>query len=262
VLWLVPALFFYGRGLVYFTPLIWLFIILTGLFQAGYFFALTSAYRHGDLSIAYPLARSAPVIIVAIISILIGRGSQISTQGLIGMLLIAGGSFLLPMTHFTDLRIKNYLNLTSLFALLTAFCTAGYTLIDDQALRLLRQMPGMPLNTFAISTLYSLIEALSCSLWLIVLILVNQEERQRLKFFAKNSLGQSFLVGTFIILAYTLVLISMAYVSNVSYVVAFRQLSIIIGALLGVFFLKESSDPPKFTGLVVMFVGLVLVGTG
>ena len=199
---------------------------------------------------------------VAIISILIGRGSQISSQGLVGMLLIAGGSFLLPMTHFTDLRLKNYLNLTSLFALLTAFCTAGYSLIDDQALRILRQAPGMPLNTFAISTLYSLLEGLSCSIWLILFILINHEERQRLKSFYRNSLGQSFLVGTFIILAYTLVLISMAFVSNVSYVVAFRQLSIIIGALLGVIFLKEASHPPKFTGLIIMFIGLVLVGTG
>jgi drug/metabolite transporter (DMT)-like permease len=120
----------------------------------------------------------------------------------------------------------------------------------------------MPLNTFAISALYSLIEALSCSFWLILFILINQEERQSLKFFAQKSLGQSFLVGTFIILAYTLVLISMAYVNNVSYVVAFRQLSIIIGALLGVFFLKETSHPPKFTGLLIMFVGLVLVGIG
>lgn len=262
VLCLAPVLFFYGGGLAYFTPLVWVYIILTGLFQAGYFFALTSAYRHGDLSIAYPLARSAPVILVAIISILIGRGSQISPQSLFGMLLIAGGSFLLPMSHFTDLRIKNYLNLTSLFALLTALFTAGYSLVDDQALRILRQIPTMQLNTFAISTLYSFIEGLSCSLWLIVFITFSKEEQRRLKIFFKNSLGQSFLVGIFIILAYTLVLISMAFVKDVSYVVAFRQLSIIIGALLGVLFLKEAPAPPKFIGLLIMFTGLVLVGFG
>jgi drug/metabolite transporter (DMT)-like permease len=48
-LWLLPILFIYHRGLAFFTPLVWLFILLTGLFQAGYFFALTGAYRSGDL---------------------------------------------------------------------------------------------------------------------------------------------------------------------------------------------------------------------
>lgn len=166
------------------------------------------------------------------------------------------------MTHFKDLRLRNYLNLTSLLALTTACCTAGYSLIDDQALRTLRQIPGMPLNPTSISMLYSLIEAWSCSIFLIIFILINREERQRLKSINKLTLRQSILVGTFIILAYTLVLVAMNFVSNVSYVVAFRQLSIIIGGLLGMLVLKEPRHAPKFVGLAVMFTGLLLVGTG
>jgi drug/metabolite transporter (DMT)-like permease len=262
LLWLVPVLFVAGRGLAFFSPLVWLFVVLTGLAQAGYFFALTGAYRSGDLSIAYPLARSAPVVMVAIASILLGRSGQISPLSLAGMFLVTAGGFLLPMQHFTDLRLKNYLNLTSLLALLTALCTTAYSLIDDQALRILRQMPGMPLDTLALSALYSLVEAVSCSLWLAFFVLLSKQERQRFHEFYMHNLGQSFLVGALIILAYTLVLIAMAYVSNVSYVIAFRQLSIIIGALLGMRVLKESAHPPKFAGLAVMFAGLVLVGIG
>jgi drug/metabolite transporter (DMT)-like permease len=260
--WLLPVLFIYNRGLAFFTPLVWLFIFLTGLFQAGYFFALTSAYRSGDLSVVYPLARSTPVVLVALISLILGRGDQISLQGLAGMLLVTLGGFLLPMTHFNDLRLRNYLNITSFLALITACCTAGYSLIDDQALRTLRQIPGIPLNSASISILYSLIEAWSCSSCLIFFILINKNERDRLKRIDTLTLRQAFLVGTFIIMAYTLVLVAMNYVSNVSYVVAFRQVSIIIGGLLGMLVLKEPRHAPKFAGLAVSFLGMVLVGTG
>jgi len=54
--------------------------------------------------------------------------------------------------------------------------------------------------------------------------------------------------------------VSMNYVSNVSYVAAFRQLSIPLGAIFGMAFLKEPRHLPKIVGIAVIFVGLVLVG--
>jgi uncharacterized membrane protein len=52
----------------------------------------------------------------------------------------------------------------------------------------------------------------------------------------------------------------MAYASNVSYIVAFRQLSIPLGALLGVWVQKEPAGLPKLLGVGVVFGGLILVG--
>jgi len=54
----------------------------------------------------------------------------------------------------------------------------------------------------------------------------------------------------------------MNYVRNVSYVAAFRQLSIPIGAVLGMALLKEQRYLPKVLGVVTIFVGLVLAGMG
>ena len=54
----------------------------------------------------------------------------------------------------------------------------------------------------------------------------------------------------------------MGFVTNVSYVVAFRQISIPLGALVGVFALKEPRYRPKFAGVLIMFAGLILVGIG
>lgn len=61
---------------------------------------------------------------------------------------------------------------------------------------------------------------------------------------------------------YGLVLAAMAYVSNVSYVAAFRQLSIPIGAVLGLTLQNEPRYRPKLLGIGIVSVGLVLVGIG
>jgi uncharacterized membrane protein len=50
------------------------------------------------------------------------------------------------------------------------------------------------------------------------------------------------------------------FVSNVSYVAAFRQLSIPLGAAFGMVILKEPPCRIKIFGILAVFVGLVLVG--
>jgi drug/metabolite transporter (DMT)-like permease len=70
------------------------------------------------------------------------------------------------------------------------------------------------------------------------------------------------LTGVVIMSTYGLVLASMAYVTNVSYVAAFRQLSIPIGAIFGLTLLKEPRYPPKLLGILIISTGLLLVGIG
>ena len=53
----------------------------------------------------------------------------------------------------------------------------------------------------------------------------------------------------------------MAFVADVSYVVAFRQISLSIG-VFGIWILKESGYALKFFGITIIFLGLVLVATG
>jgi len=51
-----------------------------------------------------------------------------------------------------------------------------------------------------------------------------------------------------------------SFVSNVSYVAVFRQLSIPLGAIFGIVFLKEPRYLPKTIGITAIFLGLVLAG--
>jgi uncharacterized membrane protein len=61
------------------------------------------------------------------------------------------------------------------------------------------------------------------------------------------------------LLTYALVVWAMAYASDVSYVVAFRQVSIPITVALGIAILGERLTPPKLVGVGIVVIGLLLV---
>ena len=170
--------------------------------------------------------------------------------------------------NLTELYIPNkhefrdYINITVGFALLAAIGTAGYNIADDQALTYLRANAHINLNNFELTTLYFFIEAMSSFLCLLVVILMTRRNRQDLLYKIRHKKKNTILLGVTIYTTYTLVLISMAYVNNVSYVVAFRQLSIPLGAIAGVLILKESCYRTKVIGICVLLIGLLLVSTG
>jgi uncharacterized membrane protein len=59
--------------------------------------------------------------------------------------------------------------------------------------------------------------------------------------------------------AYLLVLMALQ-MSKVSYVVAFRQVSALFGAGMGIVFLKESHWKTRISGALIVTLGLVLIG--
>ena len=259
---LLPVVVAGWENLAFFSPQIWLYLTLTGICQAIYYAGLAGAYRNGDLSIAYPLARSMPVILVTCVTAILGLGKPLSLQAVSGILIVFGGSFILPMRWFSDFRWKNYLNLSSLMALVAALGTTSYSIIDSEALRLLRSSVDQRWLGVQITLIYAFWEGLLSSVWLGLFLAARPAERQELSRLQRADFWRAGLAGLGLCVGYVLVLIAMGYVSNVSYVVAFRQLSIPLGALLGVLVLKEPHPQPKLIGVVAVFAGLVLVGTG
>ena len=258
-----PTLVLYRDTLLHHIPdRVWILLVTTGFFMALYYAALAGAYRAGDMSIAYPLARSAPVILVAVVTVLLGRGNQVSLTFVIGSILVVIGCFLIPLQRFGDLHWRHYLSKICVLALLAAIGTTGYSLVDDQALRVLRAQTHGTVGNTQVTLLYACLEAVFVSLWLAFFIALRRESRQRLAHVLRNSMGTAVLAGVIIHLGYALVLIAMAFSENVSYVVGFRQLSIPLGAIVGILVLKEAAPVPKLTGVAIMFAGLVLVAVG
>ncbi len=256
---LLPILVYHHAQVTAVLPDIWRLLIATGFAQGAYFVGLGTAYRFGDMSIAYPLARSSPIIVVTVVSLFLGRGDQISTACLVGAVLVVGGCFLLPMARFTDFRWGNYANLCCLMALLAAVGTAGYSIIDDETLR---RMRDGGLTTVTAPMIYVVLQGVSTSLWMTPVVLLHRTERREMATVLRGAKGRAWMMGMTIHLTYGLVLASMLFAKNISYVVAFRQMSIPIGAVLGIVLLKEPHPMPKLIGLATIVTGLVLVAIG
>jgi drug/metabolite transporter (DMT)-like permease len=255
---LSPLLFIYAPTLTKLPLTIWLLVAATGLFQAIYLWGLAGAYRHGVISIAYPLLRSLPIFFIALFTTLFNQGSELTTFSLLGMILIAMGCFLIPIRSLHHINRSLFLNLSCLFAVFSAIGTIGYTIIDNHALMLLREMKTLDLSVGEISILYLSFQASSASLWLLI-IMFNKSSRQDLKKELKVNLLNTALTGLAMTVTYFLVLVSMAYVDNLSYVVVFRQLSIPIAVILGIYLLKEYKSRFKLLGTTLMFGGIMLI---
>lgn len=259
-----PFLFIHRHTLPLIPAVVWLLLLATGIAQAVYFFGLAGAYKRGDISLAYPLARALPILLVAVASLALGRGGDIGSLGLAGMGLIVAGCIMLPLPHFRQIRLRDYLDVVYLMAVIAAVGTAGYTLIDDQALRQLRDTPAIQLSTIEITLLFISLQTISTAIMLGIGAALYQSERRQLAGVLQDHslLWPGMLTGVVIMATYGLVLASMAYVTDVSYVAAFRQLSIPIGAMLGITLQHEPRHLPKLMGIGVVSLGLILVGVG
>ena len=259
---LAPVLLLFLDELRVIPAAVWGLLVLTGFFMAIYFTGLATAYRLGDMSLAYPLARSLPVVLATAVTLTFGLGDSISALALAGFALIVSGCVILPLKRFGEVRLKDYLNGCCLLAVLAAVGTAGYSITDDHALRLLRNLPEQALSSVTAPLVYIALQGFTLSAWLGLFLLIFPSQRRQIAEVIRTSKVNAVLMGTTIWVTYALVLGAMAFAGNVSYIVAFRQVSIPIGAVLAIVLLKEPCPPPKALGLAIMVAGLVLVALG
>lgn len=241
---------------------VWLCLAVTGAFEALYYVALTRAYQSGDLSVAYPLARAVPALLVAGLTWLGGWGEPLRALTFIGVISISLGCLLIPLDAFSAIRWELYRTPSVLWALTAAAGTAGYSLVDGTAMQILGRLSGSDGlgSLLQLAALYGLLQGVSTLVWLLFFLATQPGERQALASFGKRQWRGAVGIGAGIYLAYALVLLAMSLVTNVSYVVALRQLSIPLGALAGMLLLHEPAHPPRLVGLALAFWGLILLG--
>ncbi len=254
-----PLLLVYRNAFAFIPGRVWLWLGLTSLFEVIYYIGLAGAYRHGDMSVAYPLARAIPVILVAVMTAIFGLGKSLSLIGVAGILAVAIGCLILPQRSLRQVRFSNYLTVCCLLAGVAAVGTTGYTLVDNQALFDLRSAPALGLNGLDIAFFYLALESVIIAIALGGYVLLSSSERFELSKLWQTGKGIALITGLLIMGTYGLVLGAMTYASNVSYIAAFRQLSIPLGALLGILVQKEPAYPPKIASIGIIFIGLVLI---
>src|SRR5262245_47057903 len=125
-------------------------ILIGGALLALYYFGMTRSYRGGDFTVAYPLARALPVLMVACAEVALGDAP--TPLGWVGILLIAVGSVVVPLQSLDELKLSRYWNITTVWILMAATGIAGYTVVDSAGLR---QLP----NGLTYAIRYAVLEA-------------------------------------------------------------------------------------------------------
>lgn len=219
----------------------WPYLLGSVLVHQFYYTMVASAYRHGDLSLAYPLMRGMPPLIVACAASLLlddptppSLWAGVAAVSL-GVLWIGGFVRLLSRAHLRP----------TLIAMAAALLIAAYTLIDGMGVR----ESGSPL---------------AYTLWLILLSSVPYAARiyirrpQELRMHVRLHWRRALIAAALSICGYSIVLWAMT-VAPIAAVSALRETSVIFAALLGTLLLKEPFGRHRIPGACLVAAGIALI---
>ena len=122
--------------------------IASGVIEAIYFVFLAAAYRRGDLSVVYPLARGTAPLLAVLVGVGL-LGERLGVAGSLGVVALLGG-FLWLQRPWRALALarrrgdgggRSAIDTSIVFALLTGVMIATYTAIDRLGTRLIEPLP-------------------------------------------------------------------------------------------------------------------------
>lgn len=229
------------------TALAWWCVLGSGVSAALYLFFLARAYEASDFTIVYPVARALPVIFVAVIDVL--RGRYLTPYGWLGIFLVSIGCVLVPQLSFRSIRLRNYLNKATLWMFFAALGTVGYTLLDKIAAEVVKQGA-------ATAARYGYFYfAISFFPYMGFMRLSRQNEPPD----ALRDWGLALIGALFGFGAYWLILWAYQLSPYASYIVAFRQFSIVIGAVIAFILFKEHGVAIRLIGAFFIVTGMILI---
>ena len=237
-------------------------LILWGVslfFETLYFVGLFKAYSSTDMSLAYPVARALPVLLIAGVTAVIYPGRYPNAWGMAALLIVCCGCLLMPLKRFSDFSLKNYTGKSMRYILLAAIGTTGYTLTDSELVKMCASSAGY--DSAAASYLLTFVVNFGLGVTMALLVIFKKSEQENFKYLissVKNFVYPA-IAGILSSLAYALVLAAMTKVTQLSFLQAFRQMSLPIGLLLGIIILKEPAHRPKLAGITLIVTGLVLI---
>lgn len=220
---------------------VWLLAVLSGLLELSYFSFLSAAYRRGDLSSVYPVARgTAPL--VAVLSGLVLLGERLVPLAVGGVALLIAGIWLArgpgrPGPAFG-------------YALATGVMIAAYSTVDRVGVQL------------APPWLYAWVLWLCTAIALQASAVVRRELRRarRLAVSAPSSTpGRDLIVGTAMLGAWFLVLTALS-MAPLAVVAPLRESAVVLAAGWGILRLGEREGAAlRIVGALAIVVGVIAV---
>jgi len=229
-------------------PLAWACAFGSGAFCGLYYFGLTRAYAGADFTTVYPLVRAVPVLLVGLGDVAWGRHP--TPAGWAGMGLVFCGCMLAPLSSLRDFAPRRYATRAVLLVLLAACGTVGYSLLDKAAAEVVRAGPASAARYGYVFFL------VSCASYGTFLRAFGPLPARGAEVGWKVPAAVACLNYG----AYWLVLWAYQLARTASYVLAFRQFSIVIGVLTGFALFRERGLVVRTAAALLITAGLVLIG--
>lgn len=221
------------------------FMLLSGILHCGYSIYLQRAYRTGDFSLVYPIARGTGPFLSATVAIVF-LGERPTVIALAGMALIIGGILFLTGGAALWKRHPDGVAIAS-GAVCGAFI-AAYTVADRQGV-VRAAVPPLLLDWGGNVARTAIFAPFAARRW------------PEVRDIQRRNWRESLIVALLGPGAYILVLWAMTF-SPLSYLAPAREVSILIGAYLGARFLKERDIRRRIIATALMLLGIVALATG
>jgi len=224
------------------APAAWPYLAVSAAVHYGYYGFLLLAYRYGDLSHVYPLARgSAPLAVAGGAWLL--AAEALPPAGIAGLALASAG---LMSLAFENGLPRGHAGRSVLYALGTGLLISAYTVVDGMGVR----ASGAPLSYIV---WLNLLEALPIVLWLGVM---------RPDGFARGGVWwrHGLVGGLLATAAYGFVIYAMS-AGGMAHVSALRETSTLFAALIGTLILGEKGGGPvrRIAAAAMVSAGIVVL---
>ncbi len=218
----------------------------SGVIHLAYSLCLQRGYQLADLSVVYPVARgSGPLLSTLAAVLLLGEawtpGRAFGLVGVVaGILLISTGGRLAAFRRPAGQAGVRW-------GLVTGGLIATYTVVDAYGVKVLG-IPPVVLDWF------------SSTLRLVLLLPVMLPRLGQARAAMRGHWGLAAGIGVLSPLGYILVLTALGMGAPVSVVAPMREMSMMVGALLGMLVLRERVTAARLAGCAVLMTGVVLLG--
>jgi drug/metabolite transporter (DMT)-like permease len=222
-------------------PASWMFLAASVAIHAVYFCLVAFAYRHADLSFAYPLMRGSAPLFTAALTVLV-LGEAIGAGGWLGIVLLCAGILCLALDGRHGATISGY---GWGFALGNAAVIVCYTIVDGLGVRAsgnawsyvlwLFFLNAFPILAIGVVTNAKALAALSARHWM------------------KGSAAGACSIGS-----YGLALWAMTH-APIALVAALRETSVLFGTVLAALVLKERFGRMRWVAAALIVAGAAVM---
>ena len=221
------------------------YLLASAVLHTAYYLLLDRGYRHGDLSVVYPLARATGPFLTVLVAV-VALGERPGAVALSGAALVVGGAFFLAASP-AKLREADAARGIA-FALLTGCMIASYTVVDKQAV--------------SAALIPPVLQDWGANLGrVLVMAPLAWRRRDEVRTAWTQERKSVILVALLCPLSYILVLTAMVF-TPVSYVAPAREISILFAALMGAHWLQEGDVARRTAAAAAMALGVVALALG